>query len=68
VSAEKPLEAAGTVVETDDGYVVLESDRANCCGRFAPLYRALAECLQFVVGLALVVRAWPSVRDPQIST
>lgn len=68
VSAEKPLEAAGTVVETDEGYVVLESDRVNCCGRFAPLYRMLAACLQFVVGLALVVRAWPSVRDPQIST
>jgi hypothetical protein len=68
VSAETPLEAAGTVVETDDGYVVLESDRVNCCGRFAPLYRVLAACLQFVVGLALVVRAWPSVRDPQIST
>jgi hypothetical protein len=68
VSAETPLEAAGTVVETDDGYVVLESDQVNCCGRFAPLYRVLAAFLQFVGGLALVMRAWPSVRDPQIST
>lgn len=61
---DQPLAAAGTVVRTDDGYAVLESDRLDDGN---PLLRWTAILLQFVVGATLSVRGWRSVRDPQIS-
>ncbi|MUV88511.1 hypothetical protein GJ629_00275 [Halapricum sp. CBA1109] len=63
-TGERPLAAVGTVVRTDDGYVVLKSDRLDDGD---PLLRWTAILLQFPVGATLSVRGWRSVRDPQIS-
>jgi len=61
---DEPLEAAGTVVDTEQGYVVLESERLSGGD---PLVRWTAVLLQLVVGVKLSVRGWRSVVDPQIS-
>ena len=63
-TGERPLAAAGTVVETEDGYAVLTSDYLDDGD---PLLRWTAILLQLLAGATLSVRGWRSVRDPQIS-
>lgn len=68
VTGREPLAAAGTVVDTGEGYVALESDQVAWSGGVDLLVQGGSTLVQWVLGLGLVVRGWSSARDPQIST